>query len=149
VKGNVSEKVIFSELQSALLHERKPSYRILVVDDEDNDRELNSRVLMRAGYDVVAAADGDAAWTAIQTQHFDLMITDNSMPKVTGVELVRKLHAAGTKLEVVLLTGVFPDDQFDRYPWLRNIVILIKPFANSEMLLVVKKILDKMGRQSS
>ena len=36
---------------------------------------------------------------------FDLMITDNSMPKVTGVELVNKLRAAGTKLEVVLLTG--------------------------------------------
>jgi FixJ family two-component response regulator len=35
------------------------------------------------------------------------MITDHSMPKVTGVELVNKLHAAGTKLAVVLLTGEF------------------------------------------
>src|ERR1700733_13526192 len=101
----MSGKVTISESRSAPLYERKPSYRILVVDDEDNDRELNSRVLIRAGYDVVGAVDGDAAWAAIQTQYFDLMITDNSMPKVTGVELVNKLHAAGTKLEVVLLTG--------------------------------------------
>ena len=72
--------------------------------------------LIRAGYDVVGAVDGDAAWAAIQTQHFDLMITDNSMPKVTGVELVNKLRAAGTKPEVVLLTGEIPDDQFKRYP---------------------------------
>jgi CheY-like chemotaxis protein len=100
----MSEKVTVSELRSAL-HESNPSYRILVVDDEDNDRELNSRILIRAGYDVVGVVDGDAAWAAIQTQHFDLMITDNSMPKVTGVELVNKLRAAGTKLEVVLLTG--------------------------------------------
>jgi CheY-like chemotaxis protein len=140
----MSEKVTISESPSAPLYERKPSYRILVVDDEDNDRELNSRVLMHAGYDVVGAADGDAAWAAIQTQHFDLMITDNSMPKVTGVELVNKLHAAGTKLEVVLLTGEFPDDQFNRYPWLKNVVILIKPLANSEVISVVKKILNKI-----
>jgi CheY-like chemotaxis protein len=140
----MSEKVTISESRSAPLYERKPSYRILVVDDEDNDRELNSRVLIRAGYDVVGAVDGDAAWAAIQTQYFDLMITDNSMPKVTGVELVNKLHAAGTKLEVVLLTGEFPDDQFNRYPWLKNIVILTKPLANSEIVSVVKKILNKI-----
>jgi CheY-like chemotaxis protein len=140
----MSEKVTISESRSVPLYERKPSYRILVVDDEDNDRELNSRVLIRAGYDVVGAVDGDAAWAAIQTQYFDLMITDNSMPKVTGVELVNKLHAAGTKLEVVLLTGEFPDDQFNRYPWLKNIVILTKPLANSEIVSVVKKILNKI-----
>lgn len=139
----MSEKVTLSELRSAPLSERKPSYRVLIVDDEDNDRDLNSRILIRAGYEVVGAADGDAAWEAIQTQHFDLMITDNSMPKVTGVELVNKLHAAGTKLEIVLLTGEFPDNQFDRFPWLRNIVILTKPLANREILSVVKKILNK------
>jgi DNA-binding response OmpR family regulator len=140
----MSEKAPISEGGSASLYERKPSYRILVVDDEDNDRELNSRILIRAGYDVVGATDGDAAWAAIQTEHFDLMITDNFMPKVTGVELINKLHAAGTKLEVILLTGEFPADQFDRYPWLRNIVILTKPLANREILLVVKKILNKI-----
>jgi hypothetical protein len=48
----MSEKVTISESRSAPLYERKPSYRILVVDDEDNDRELNSRVFIRAGYDV-------------------------------------------------------------------------------------------------
>jgi two-component system, chemotaxis family, chemotaxis protein CheY len=140
----MSEKVTISESRSAPLYERKPSYRILVVDDEDNDRELNCRVLIRAGYEVVGAADGDAAWAAIQTQHFDLMITDNCMPKVTGVELVNKLHYAGTKLEVVLLTGEFPDDQFNRYPWLKSVVILTKPLANSEIISVVRKILNKI-----
>jgi YesN/AraC family two-component response regulator len=76
------------------------------------------------------------------------MITDNSMPKVTGVELVNKLQAAGTKLEVVLLTGEFPDDQFNRYPWLKNVVILTKPLANSEIVSVVKNILNKIRLRS-
>jgi CheY-like chemotaxis protein len=141
----MSEKVTLSELRSAPLSERKPSYCILIVDDEDNDRELNSRILIRAGYDVVGAADGDAAWEAIQIQHFDLMITDNFMPKVTGVELVNKLRAAGTKLRVFFLTGDFPVDQFDRYPWLRNIVILTKPVSSGQLLSAIEKILNEKG----
>src|ERR1700733_6369666 len=108
----MSEKVTLSEFRSAPLSERKPSYRILIVDDEDNDRDLNSRILIRAGYEVVGAVDGDAAWEAIQTQHFDLIITDYFMPKVTGVELLNKLRAAGVNLDVVFLTGEFPGDQF-------------------------------------
>jgi CheY-like chemotaxis protein len=133
-----------SEGQNAPTDGRKPSYRILVVDDEDNDRELYSRILKRAGYDVVGTVDGEAAWEAIQAQHFDLMITDNSMPKVTGIELINKLHVTGLKLETVLLTGGFPDYQLDRYPWLRDTVILTKPLENREILSVVEKILNKI-----
>jgi DNA-binding NtrC family response regulator len=139
----MSEKLTSSELRSGPLSQRKPPYRILIVDDEENDRDLSRRLLIRAGYDVVGAVDGDAAWEAIQIQHFDLMITDNSMPKVSGVELVKKLRAAGAKLEVVFLTGEFPVDQFDRYPWLRTIVILTKPVPNGQLLSAVKKILNE------
>ena len=136
----MSEKEKFSELRDVPLCER--GRRILIVDDEDNDRDLNSRLLIRAGYEVVGAVDGDAAWEAIQTQYFDLMITDNSMPKVTGIELVNKLHAAGNKLEIIFLTGEFPYDQFKRYPWLKTMVILTKPLTNSEILSVVGKKLN-------
>jgi two-component system alkaline phosphatase synthesis response regulator PhoP len=139
----MSEKLTSSELRSGPLSQRKPPYRILIVDDEENDRDLSRRLLIRAGYDVVGAVDGDAAWEAIQIQHFDLMITDNSMPKVSGVELVKKLRAAGAKLEVVFLTGEFPVDQFDRYPWLRTIVILTKPVPNGQLLSAVEKILNE------
>jgi two-component system chemotaxis response regulator CheY len=141
----MSEKVTLSEFRSAPLSERKPSYRILIVDDEDNDRDLNSRILIRAGYEVVGAVDGDAAWEAIQTQHFDLIITDYFMPKVTGVELLNKLRAAGVNLDVVFLTGEFPGDQFVRYPWLRDIVILTKPVPSGQLLSAVEKILKKEG----
>ena len=61
------------------------SYRILVVDDERAMRELHLEVLTNAGYEVMAVADGALAWDALQTQHFDLMITDNSMPKLRAL----------------------------------------------------------------
>src|SRR6478609_5092665 len=83
----------------------KPTYRILVVDDEKAVRDLHLELLAGAGYEAVAVADGALAWNAIQAEHFDLMITDNSMPKVTGVELINKLIAAKTRLSVIMSTG--------------------------------------------
>ena len=133
----MSEKETFSGFRDVPVRER--NRRILIVDDEDNDRDLNSRLLTRAGYEVVGAVDGDAAWEAIQTQHFDLMITDNAMPKVTGIELVNKLQAAGNKLEIIFLTGEFPYDQFKP---LENMIILTKPLTSSEILSVVGKRLN-------
>jgi hypothetical protein len=45
----------------------------------------------------------------------------------------------------VFLTGEFPGDQFDRYPWLRDIVILTKPVPSGQLLSAVEKILKKEG----
>ena len=70
-----------------------PPLRILVVDDDEAFRRLNTEVLNCSGYQVDAAEDGAVGWEAIQANRYDLLITDNSMPKLTGVELVKKLRA--------------------------------------------------------
>jgi PAS domain S-box-containing protein len=119
----------------------KRSYRILVVDDEKAVRNLNSEVLTDAGYEVMGVADGALAWDAIQAQHFDLMITDNSMPKVTGVELISKVVAANIRLPVIMATGALPIHEFKRHPWLNNITVLEKPISNSALLSIVEKVL--------
>jgi PAS domain S-box-containing protein len=134
----------FSELPSAPpLFGSKPSPRILVVDDEKAVRNLHLEVLTGAGYEVMAVTDGALAWGAIQTQHFDLMITDNSMPKVTGVELMNKLNAANIRLPVIMATGALPEHEFKRYPWLNDIAVLVKPFSNSAILSMVEKVLNE------
>ena len=63
----------------------KPCYRVLVVDDEKAVRNLHLELLTGAGYEAVAIADGALAWDAIQAQHFDLMITDNSCPRLLAL----------------------------------------------------------------
>ena len=63
-----------------------PSSRILVVEDDRDVRELNTKVLSRSGYEVDTSEDGAAAWQALNTDSYDLMITDHNMPKLTGVE---------------------------------------------------------------
>jgi PAS domain S-box-containing protein len=140
----MKEKEMFSDLPSAPpLCGSKPCHRILVVDDEKEMRNLHLELLTATGYEAMAVADGALAWDAIQTQHFDLMITDNSMPKVTGVEVINKLIAANIVLPVIMVTGALPQHEFGRSPWLNNIAVLEKPVGNSTLLSTVEKVLNE------
>ncbi len=71
------------------------------------------------------------------------MITDNSMPKVTGVELIDKVITANIRLRVIMATGALPQHEFKRYPWLSDIAVLEKPISNSAMLSIVEKVLNE------
>jgi CheY-like chemotaxis protein len=66
--------------------------RILVVDDEPDQRFLLRRSLMRAGHDVTEAGDGAAALRAIAQTAPDLLVTDMMMPVMGGKELIRRLR---------------------------------------------------------
>jgi len=81
-----------------------PPQRILVVEDDRDLRQLNTEVLIHSGYHVNAAADGAAAWQALNTDRYDLLITDNNLPKVSGVELLKKVRAARMALPVIMAT---------------------------------------------
>jgi DNA-binding response OmpR family regulator len=117
------------------------SHRILVVDDDPYICQLSAEVLIRHGYEVDAAADGAAAWEALNAGNYDLLITDNNMPRLTGVELVKKLRAARMALPVILATGKLPTEALAQTPSLQLAAMLPKPFAVDELLDTVKKVL--------
>ena len=105
------------------------SGHILVVEDEADLRHIYSKVLIRSGYQVDTAEDGEAGWkllyaTCFSTNSYDLLITDNKMPKLSGVELIHQLHSAHLALPVILASGIIPinTDQ------LHLAAILPKPF---------------------
>lgn len=108
--------------------------RILVVEDDCVLRLMNTEVLISSGYQVDAADSGASAWSALQTNGYDLVVTDNNMPKVTGVELVAKIHAAGLNVPVIMATGSYPTDEFERSPELRPAFVLLKPYDLGELL---------------
>ena len=126
---------------TVLLSQREPPHRILVVDDESSIRQLSTEVLIHSGYVVEAAEDGAAAWQALSADRYDLLITDHNMPKVTGVELLKKLRAARMDLPVILVTGALPQEEFTRYPWLQPAATLLKPFTPDELLGTVQEVL--------
>jgi two-component system cell cycle sensor histidine kinase/response regulator CckA len=115
--------------------------RILVVDDEISIRQFTTEMLTRSGYEVDSAADGAAGWEALQAKRYDLLITDNFMPKVTGIELVKKIHAGSMNLPVIMATAIFPQEEFQSHPWLESIPTLLKPFRGTELLSTVRKVL--------
>ena len=117
------------------------SRRILVVEDDPLIRDLNTRMLMDVGYQVDAVEDGSVAWDTLQVKTFDLLITDNSMPNVTGLELIEKMRVAGIALPVIMATAVLPQEAVTRSPWLRPVATVIKPFTRAEFLVAVTNVM--------
>jgi DNA-binding response OmpR family regulator len=117
--------------------------RILVVEDELDLRQLTAEVLLSAGYQVDVAQDGATAWSALRLSQYDLLITDQFMPKVSGVELLRKIHAAGMTLPVIMATGFLPTWEFALHPCLQPVKMLLKPYSFEKLLGMVQYVLTK------
>jgi len=120
-----------------------PVQRILVVEDDTSLRQLSAGVLVRSGYEVDAAEDGAAAWEALRVDSYDLMITDNNMPNLTGIELLKKLYAARMALPFIMASGKMPEEEFTQCPWLQPTATLLKPYTIEELLGTVKAALHE------
>jgi DNA-binding response OmpR family regulator len=118
-----------------------PTHRILLVDDDIYARELNAGVLIRFGYNVDTAEDGAAAWKALNDHSYDLLITDNRMPRVTGMELIKKVRSVDMTLPIILASGTVPVQELKRNPWMNLDATLPKPFTLAELLDTVVKVL--------
>ena len=117
-----------------------PPRRILVVEDNDEVRHLNAGMLEQSGYEVVAVEDGAAAWDKLQCAHYDLVVTDNDMPKVSGFQLIEMIYTSGVVLPVIMATGSLPKE-FNRSPWLLPAALLLKPYSIHELLAAVQNVL--------
>ena len=122
--------------------------RILVVEDDQFLRQRNTSALNLSGYTVDTAADGAAAWDALNANRYDLLITDNSMPKVSGIELLKKLRSAKMELPVIMATGTLPTQELAQNPWLEPVALLAKPYANGDLLEKVKNVLGAVFAKS-
>ena len=120
---------------------RLPACRVLVVDDDRDTRQLSIDLLAGCGYDVDAVTDGAAGWEALQNASYDLTITDNKMPRMTGIELIEKVRSARLAVPVIMATGHLPVQEFARKPWLKPDASLQRPFTNEELLAAVKMVL--------
>ena len=79
---------------------------ILCVDDEEIPRTLRALVLRKQGYEVVTVASGSEALRELAARHFDLVLTDQLMPGMTGTELAKKIKSSTPSLPVVIISGV-------------------------------------------
>ena len=115
--------------------------QLLVVDDEPNLRKVLSAQLQRDGYDVHTAEDGEQALEVLREHHIDLVITDLKMPKLDGMELLRRVVAMDEELPVVMITAHGTVDNAVEALKTGAFDYITKPFDQAEVRSVVQKAL--------
>jgi CheY-like chemotaxis protein len=90
-----------------------------------------------------SSKDGIAAWDALQLNNYDLIITDNTMPGMTGIQMIEKMHTAGMVMPVIMASGTLPKEELAQYPRLQPVTTLPKPYAAVKLLEMVKKVLGQ------
>ena len=129
-----------------------PVRRILLVDYDPAICALCSEVLTSYGYRVDTAQDGEAGWGLLHaasqaTDGYDLLITDNNLPSLSGVELIKKARSRRMTLPVILASGTAPANRewFQFSEVLQLSSILPKPFSPDELVQTVKEVLHWSG----
>ena len=124
------------------------SHRILVVDDDPHIRDLLTFALAKAGMQVAEAADGEAAFAAIEVNPPDLVVLDINMPRLNGLDLCRKLRGSAlpqADLPILFLSS--RDDEIDRIVGIEvgGDDYVVKPFSPREVVARVGAILKRQG----
>jgi len=116
---------------------------ILVVDDDPRITDLLRRVLAYEGYSVVSAASGKEALNRTLERPPDLIVLDIMIPGLDGLEVARRLRAAGDNVPILMLTA--RDAVSDRVKGLETGAddYLVKPFAPEELVARVKALLRR------
>jgi DNA-binding NtrC family response regulator len=115
--------------------------RILVVDDEKIKRITLADDLGAQGHEVVAAADGEAAWDLLQSGRFDVVVTDLKMPKLDGIELLKRIKQGPlAEMAVVMMTAYGSIPVAVEAMRLGAFDFVTKPFRNEDILPLLARI---------
>ena len=124
---------------------KQPQTGLLVVDDSPDTLEVLQRALKACGYLVLTATGVAAAVELLeQAEHFDLVITDLKMPKVSGLDLVRHVRSNHPDTAVMMITGHATIESAVEAVKMGAEEYLTKPFTNAELLDSVGRVLSKL-----
>jgi DNA-binding NtrC family response regulator len=118
------------------------SARILIVDDEDIVVRSTTRILEGSGHSLQTASDGAEALKKIDESPFDLVILDIMMPKMDGMEVLRRVKEAHPDIEVIMFTGLAQIETAVNCMKLGAFDYLAKPFEPEELRLAVSRALE-------
>jgi signal transduction histidine kinase len=122
-------------------HEPTSPLKILIVDDQEIIRELIAEILRSDGHNITVAATGVEALLQLNKGQFDLLISDLSMPDMTGSQLASEIRAKGDKTPFILLTG-FGDEMLAQGSTPLGVdLVLSKPVTSASLYQAIKKIL--------
>ncbi|HEU4871999.1 MAG TPA: sigma-54 dependent transcriptional regulator, partial [Pyrinomonadaceae bacterium] len=117
--------------------------RILIAEDEANLRLVLQKELERLGYRVQAAPDGEAALRKLEESNVDVLLCDINMPRMDGMELLRRVYQRPNPPEVIMLTGQATVETAVEAMKLGAYDYLTKPYSITELDVRVKQAADK------
>src|SRR5450756_1272542 len=123
----------------------KDGARVLVVDDEPNITELVSMALRYEGFSVKTAATGRGAVTAVSQFSPALVILDVMLPDIDGLEVLRRLNAAGHRVPIIFLTAKDATDDKVHGLTVGGDDYVTKPFSVEELMARVRVVLRRHG----
>jgi two-component system cell cycle sensor histidine kinase/response regulator CckA len=120
---------------------------IVLAEDDEAIRTLTARVLRRAGYDVVAVADGEEALAATERLGTApaLLLTDVLMPRLGGRELASRLRVRYPTLPIVYMSGYSEDETLRSDAAAHGGTYLAKPFTPNELVAAIRGVLELAG----
>lgn len=118
--------------------------RILIAEDEPDIRELVMLTLQFSGYDVVSARDGAEAVEIAQNDHFDLILMDVRMPRMTGYEACRRLREidATRDIPIIFLSAKGQESEVKAGLEAGADQYILKPFAPDELTRKIQAVLS-------
>lgn len=119
------------------------SKHILIVDDSTSIRQMVEATLKSVGYLVTAAKDGQEAFNFCQSNNYDFVLTDQNMPNMDGLTLIKSLRALPTysKTPIVMLTTEASDAMKAQGRAAGATGWMVKPFDPAKLLEVAKKVM--------
>lgn len=122
-----------------------PEGTILVVDDEERQREIYRVILQDEGYEAETAPSGEAALRLLNQNRFDLVITDLNLTGMTGIELMSEILNADPTVAVIIITG-YPSIQSAIEATRRGVYqYLEKPVDRDYLLQVVAEVFERLS----
>jgi two-component system cell cycle response regulator CpdR len=113
--------------------------RILLAEDEEAMRAYLARALQNAGYEVVAVDRGTHALPYLQSEHFDLLLSDIVMPEMDGIELAQRCAEISPATKVMFITG-FAAVTLKANREAPQAKVLSKPFHLKDLVMEVERV---------
>ncbi|WP_175148308.1 PAS domain-containing sensor histidine kinase [Paraburkholderia ultramafica] len=132
------------ERAGAAIIQRGHGQVVLLVDDEDALVRLGEDVLAELGYEPVGFSSGDAAWEALNLnpEHFDAVVTDQTMPNMTGLELAERIAGRRPELPVILCSGFSTPELEQQARAVGVRIVLRKPLRAADLASALVSALD-------
>jgi DNA-binding response OmpR family regulator len=123
--------------------------KVLIVDDDQEMRDMLYSFLTYRGFYVKTAQDGINGLAALEKDSYDMLITDIYMPYMDGFELLDKIDQKNSNLLILAMTGLPSEEVNEKAVEKGAYDCLVKPFPLSLLIATIKKCIEQAGLQES